>query len=101
MININEFLKQHQNEISEIISKLGKEFSSHHLIEKLSQQFESEYIAMLSKYKQNGKAFQKVNAQIAKYLSKNMKAFSVEKDHKGKSKTVFGTFDRIQWWKKI
>ena len=100
-MRIEVFLNQHQSEILTIISRLNDPFSSHHLIEKLSQQFEKDYIEMLAKYQTKGKAFQKVNAQIAKYLSRNMKLLGIEKGSRGKSKTVFGTFDRIQWWRKI
>jgi len=101
MIDINNFLKQHHNELTIIIFKLDEKFSSHHFIEKFAQRFESDYIEMLVNYQYNGEAFQTVHRLIAKFLSSNMGALHIEKDEKGDSETVFGTIDRIQWWKKI
>ena len=103
MIDIDGFLKQHQNEIINIISNLKKdvEFSSHDFIEKFAQQYETDYIEMLVKHQRTGNAFRKVHSIIALYLSRNMPTLHIVKTEKKPSKNVFGNEDIIQWWKKI
>jgi len=99
---IDSFLKQHQKEIVNIISNLKKdnEFSSHDFIEKFTQKYEADYIEMLVKYKSTGKAFQTVHRLIALHLSLNMPALHIGKTKRKPSENVFGTDNKIQWWKK-
>lgn len=102
MIDIDSFLKQHQKEIVNIISNLkNDEFSSHDFIEKFAQQYEADYIEMLVKYQGTGKAFQNVHSGIARHLSLNMPTLRIGTTERKSSENVFGTDDRIQWWKKI
>ena len=100
MIDINYYLKNHQNEIKNIVNNFGAntEFSSHDFIEKFSQQYEADYIEMLVKYKNSGHAFQTVHSMIALYLSKNMALFNIDKTQKKGSENVHGEIDNIQWW---
>lgn len=103
MIDINDFLKQHQYEIANIISNLKKdvEFSSHDFIEKFAQQYEADYINMLVNYQKKGNAFQTVHSMIAKYLSQNMSVLLIVKSKRKGSENVFGSIDYIQWWRRI
>lgn len=99
-MDVNKFLKGHEVEIIEIISKLKNEFNSHDFIEKFSKKFEEEYIDMLVDYKNTGNAFKTVHGQIARYLSVNKKVFKIETSEKVPSEHVFGEIDYIQGWKK-
>ncbi len=101
MIDISNFLQNHQNNIISIISNLKEEFSSHDFIEKFSQMFESDYIEMLVKYQHTGSAFQTVHSKIARYLSTNKTTFKIIKISRSGSENVFGSIDYIQWWKKV
>jgi len=100
-MDINNFLKLHQTDVSVIISKLGDEFSSHDFIEEFAKIFEEEYIEMLYARKNSGSAFQTVHSIIAKYLSINMSLLAISKSTKKASENVFGNVDCIQWWIKI
>jgi len=102
MIDVNEYLNNHQNEIKNIISSFDEKctFSSHDFIEKFSQNHESDYIGMLIKYKKSGFAFRTVHSIIALYLSNNMDFFHIEKTSKIKSENVHGNLSIIQWWKR-
>jgi hypothetical protein len=100
-MDVTIFLKGHEVEIMEIISRLKSEFNSHDFIEKFSKRFEEEYIDMLVDYKDTGNAFKTVHGQIARYLSVNKELFEIETTEKVPSEHVFGEIDYIQGWRKL
>ena len=92
-------MKEKLSEIKNIISDMPDKFSSHDFIKKFSKKYEENYIDMLYVYKKR-KPFQTVHAQIAKFLSSNVKELGINKSGKCLSEHVFGEKDLIQGWKK-
>ena len=99
-MSINSYLGSHISDLSDIISRLGDEFTSHDFLKKFAKEYEEHYIDFLYSYRGTG-AFQTVHSQIALFLSENEKSLGIFKTNKEKSKNIFGEEDYIQGWRKI
>ena len=82
-----------------IIEELEDYFSSHEFIEGYAYHHEEEYINMLCEHK-GDKAFQKVHAQLARFLIEHKDELRILKMPRKGSVNVFGNITEVQFWQK-
>lgn len=102
-MQVIDFLENNTDNVKNIIGafELNIEFSSHDFIKKIIQKFESEYIDMLVKHQNSGKAFQTVNSLIGQFLSSKSDILKITKTEKRESENIKGNIDTVQFWARI
>jgi hypothetical protein len=102
-MQIIDFLENNIDDVKDIIGKfeLYTAFSSHDFIKKFTERFESQYINMLAKYKNSGKAFQTVHSLIGQFLSSKSDILRITKTEKRESENIKGNLDVVQFWVRI
>lgn len=102
-MQVIDFLENNTDDVKNIIGtfELNIEFSSHDFIKKITEKFESEYIDMLVKYQNSGRAFQTVHSLIGQFLSSKSDILKITKTKKRESENIKGNLDTIQFWARI
>lgn len=93
---INQFMKENLIAIQSIINNLSRPFDSHEFIRAFSSEFQTSYVLFLTQY--NVDPFQKVNIQIARFLSENQTILNISAQGKVLSPNIFGNNTENEQW---
>ena len=86
----------------EIVALIDKdEFTSHVLIEKLSQAHQDLYVQVLNEYAERGQPFQSVHSVIARRLKNNWTHLVEHVDTETRSENIFGNYNSAAIWRKV
>ncbi|MDY0143524.1 MAG: hypothetical protein RBR97_16690 [Bacteroidales bacterium] len=95
-MSVNQFMSANLVAIQRIIGQLQRPFDSHAFIQKLSREFQVEYVQLLSAY--TDEPFIKVHGQIGKFLSENQTTLGIRQNNKVLSKNIFGEQSENEEW---
>lgn len=95
-MSVNSFMLANILAIQTIIGQLSRPFDSHAFIQKFSRKFQTEYVDLLTEYKDE--PFIKVHGQIGKFLSKNQTALGIRQNGRVSSKNIFGENTENEEW---
>lgn len=95
-MSVNQFMSANIVAIQSIISQMPRPFDSHAFIQKLSREFEAQYVLLLTDYEEE--PFIKVHGQIGKFLSDNQERLGIRKNGKVLSQNIFGEQTENEQW---